>query len=1011
MARRLLLLIVLLLASACAEPPAPGPPAARFEPATVDLGRFDWSVARPAPTRIVLFNTGDVSLSLESLDVDEEGWSVEPSFDGPLPLRLDPGVGLGVTVAFTGEPAEELASEVEVTAALSAASSNFSEGLTTSARLSLEVDCDADDDGYPGAACGGPDCDDLDADHSPATPEQCNGLDDDCDGLAPGEQDADVDGFLACAECDDGASSVHPGAEELCDGVDTDCDPSTTLPDGELDFDTDGFLACAECDDGAHHNAPGNVELCDGLDNDCDGAPAAVEVDDDGDGQTECDGDCDDADATRRRFAPELCNGIDEDCDGLVPVEEIDQDLDGFLGCSDCDDQAASTHPGAPELCNGIDDDCDGDLGAAELDVDGDGFSPCDGDCDDTSSSVAPGLVEVACDGMDTDCDGSLSPAEVDLDGDGFAACMECDDGAATTHPGAPELCNGTDDDCDGQLGPLELDADLDGHLACADCDDGQASIHPGAPEGCNGIDDDCDGSLGPLELDDDGDGLTECGGDCDDTSSSVRPGAPEICNESDDDCDGQLEEDFLRVPEDHPTIQMALDQRVAGDVVCVAAGDYFEELVVTGPPAIVVGRAGSALTSIVGYDYLDGPLLLADPLATAVSLQGLTLRHAGEALSSHASELALTDVVVSDILSFGPTGAPVAVNNAVVTLEDVVFDGLVDIAGVGNTATFQNCDVAAYGLTVVGCEAGPAALAIIDAGETVIEDLQVEGNLAGYGVGISGGELTLSGATLLDGSGGGLYVSGITSGTLDSIVSSGHATHGVQVSDSSVSMSHVEASGNCASVPSGILCGGLLLYTSASVELSHVRANGSGLDGIRIAGGAEVWIDAGAATGNSGSGLAISGGSYVEVIDSDISSNGSGVTFPVIGPPGTLVTSYTNIGGNVIDLGPGIPFTPGVDGNLSVDPQYRDVSSADPLDWDLHLAPTSPLIDAGSGLDPDGSPADIGAFGGSGADLWDLDGDGWPSWWQPGAYDSASYPALGLDCDDLDPDVGPPGC
>ena len=85
-----------------------------------------------------------------------------------------------------------------------------------------------------------------------------------------------------------------------------------------------------------------------------------------------------------------------------------------------------------------------------------------------------------------------------------------------------------------------------------------------------------------------------------------------------------------------------------------------------------------------------------------------------------------------------------------------------------------------------------------------------------------------------------------------------------------------------------------------------------------------------------------------------------------------------------------------------------------DPLDWDLHLAVGSPLIDAGApnALDPDGSPADMGPYGGPGADAWDLDGDGFPAWWQPGPYDSATYPALGLDCDDLDPQVHPlSGC
>jgi len=79
-----------------------------------------------------------------------------------------------------------------------------------------------------------------------------------------------------------------------------------------------------------------------------------------------------------------------------------------------------------------------------------------------------------------------------------------------------------------------------------------------------------------------------------------------------------------------------------------------------------------------------------------------------------------------------------------------------------------------------------------------------------------------------------------------------------------------------------------------------------------------------------------------------------------------------------------------------------------------LHLSPASSSVVAGAPgvLDPDGSPSDIGAFGGPGAAGWDIDRDGYPLWWQPGPYDPATYPGLGLDCDDLNPDVHPgAGC
>ena len=38
---------------------------------------------------------------------------------------------------------------------------------------------------------------------------------------------------------------------------------------------------------------------------------------------------------------------------------------------------------------------------------------------------------------------------EADADADGFLACAECDDAAAASYPGAPEICDGLDNDCD----------------------------------------------------------------------------------------------------------------------------------------------------------------------------------------------------------------------------------------------------------------------------------------------------------------------------------------------------------------------------------------------------------------------------------------------------------------------------------------------------------------------------------------------------------------------------------
>ena len=99
----------------------------------------------------------------------------------------------------------------------------------------------------------------------------------------------------------------------------------------------------------------------------------------------------------------------------------------------------------------------------------------------------------------------SLCPPPV-----GFVSLSDdCDDGEATTWPGAPELCDGLDNDCDGAIDedwPLG-DACSAGVGACADAGtvvcgpDGLGAVcsaTPKAPadEACDGVDNDCDGDV-----------------------------------------------------------------------------------------------------------------------------------------------------------------------------------------------------------------------------------------------------------------------------------------------------------------------------------------------------------------------------------------------------------------------------------------------------------------------------------------------------------------------------------
>ena len=469
--------------------------------------------------------------------------------------------------------------------------------------LTCPEEIDNDGDGYTENEG---DCDDSDTTIFPGAIEICgDGIDQDCNGsdlICIADIDNDGDGYTENeGDCNDSNATIFPGAVEICgDGIDQDCNGGDlacleiegltltwTKPQDDrvvgyniycgkigtefkltpyvtIDSADTTSYTFTELETGFEYSFAATSFDANGDESDFSetvtyfvGSSTENDIDDDGDGYTENEGDCDDSDATTYPGAIEICgDGIDQDCNGsdLTCAEDIDNDSDGYTeNEGDCNDNDSSIYPGAPEICgDGIDQDCNGsDLTCpGDIDKDGDGFTENQGDCNDSDGSVYPGAAEICGDGVDQNCDGSdlICPENIDNDDDGYTENQgDCNDNDASIYPGALEICgDGIDQDCNGNdlTCPEDIDNDDDGFTENqGDCNDSDGSVYPGAAEICgDGVDQNCDGSdlICPENIDNDGDGYTENQGDCNDNDPTIYPGAPETCGDGiDQDCDG----------------------------------------------------------------------------------------------------------------------------------------------------------------------------------------------------------------------------------------------------------------------------------------------------------------------------------------------------------------------------------------------------------------------------------------------------------------------------------------
>ena len=877
---------------------------------------------------------------------------------------------------------------------------------------SMEL-ADADLDGY--STCGG-DCDDGDACVHPGAEELCNLVDDDCDGALPeDEADADGDGDPACSDCEDGDAALESldldgDTWSTCDGDCNDAQPMinpevTDLWGDEFDQNCDGIDGTDGDGDG-WASIPSGGEDCDDTD------PFLTQYDDDGDGLSTCEGDCDDGDAT---------------------LNQDDVDQDTWTTCDgDCDDTEPYLHPGMAETCDGIDNDCDPFTDEA-TDDDGDGFAECEpgpagGDCDDSDPTVYPVAPEL-CDMRDNDCDGDVDEdTDADLDGDGYFPCQgDCNDLDPAIYPGAMEACDGADSDCDGAIPGDEVDADGDGYMAC---------------------------------------GTPPFGGDCDDADPWRSPGAAELCDGVDNDCEGYLDQDCLTctitVPTDVATIQGAVDVAQDGAVICVEPGTYDENLYIRNVDLALVGIAGPAFTVIDGEPGASVVYVQGDFLDHAVlDVAGLTVRNgdhwdaAGVYLYSY-TEVELSDLIIEDTTSSGYGGALRCVSGPL-AIERVIFRDN-ETTSSGGGAYVGDCEATIHQSAFVRNHADSGGGLYVGGGTLALTETTFFGNTAdGWGAGLhvasavddTAFEDVVFAANESANAGGGLYAtcenctftrvtfrgnSAASTGggarfaedggeVIDALFVGNHAQSGggAHAENGGPSFHNVLFAGNTAHEGGGLKAGYFDDLVLTNVAFAGNETTGAGGAAMISNMDGNVQLTQVSFVGNRSGHYG--GAMYLHDVEATIVNcllfdNEGTYGGGVYGYAGDhdIWFAYCDAYGNVPDdyafVDEDDPT--GQDGNVSIAPDLNDLTPLSPARWDLHLSGYSALIDAGAPWlsDPDGSPSDIGAYGGPNAEFWDLDRDGYPEWWQPGEYDDQTYPGQGWDCDDRDATVYPgSGC
>lgn len=532
--------------------------------------------------------------------------------------------------------------------------------------------------------------------------------------------------------------------------------------------------------------------------------------------------------------------------------------------------------------------------------------------------------------------------------------------------------------------------------------------------------------------------GYVVVGNDCDDATASAYPGAPDRAGDGRDQSCDRVDglAPSVGLPTSHFTsLQEALDAAQNGQTVWVGPGTYAEyALTFRGKAVKLISTQGEAKT-VIDAQGQGTVFILRDGEGSSTVLKGFTLT-GGEA--DHQCPL-------PDDCSY--YGGGMYLLNSSPTLSRLTLSDNSAPYGFGGGMSLHSSNPVLTHVTFFGNQADEGGGGMnLDASSPRLTNVTFSGNTtSGSGGGLylyrsdaQFTRVTLTGNSAMEGifgGGGGMYIH-TSSPRLTRVTfadnTSARDGGGMFLYGANPTLTNVTFTGNSAenSYSGG---GGMFLYSSSSV-LTNVTFTGNRATGSSGAGGAMYLYDSNPVlthvtlTGNRSSGTnGRGGGMYVEesnpalsntIVAYNMASTGGNLAhyayalstfnasyFVLYNPPGYAPDTFT----------PPAPY-------LAVEPSFLDYadtttgascvagSSLTCLPSDLHLSLTSPLVNAGNPAlyDPDGSRLDIGSYGGSDGDGWDVDRDGvydyfWPGEWAdaPSGFDPAEF-----DCDDLDADV-----